>query len=64
MDEILSAYIVSIDGALHSVERIKQYLDNNGEVDRESVNWGSVSTINWIEDTLSSIVNLIGDKEE
>ena len=58
-DLVIEAYLAQIGAAQTALARISQFLDDNGEVNPDDVNWATVGTMAHIAAQLAEIKNVI-----
>ena len=59
MTTAIESYINEMNRAKEAISRINQYLEDNGEVDPDKVNWADTGSMAHIASTLSEIKDFI-----
>jgi hypothetical protein len=62
--ESLNCYINEMRLARIAINRINQYLDDNGEVSPEDVNWGHAGSMEYITTLLTEATDMINGTGE
>ena len=58
-DSAINAYIDRMNVARAALDRISEYLDNNGETAPDDINWGHVSSMNRLVSQVTEVADMI-----